>query len=151
MNIAQNVGPNEFSIIYGIEESHPEGAEPIISLENLYKVVISLNRVLQKGKKHPHQQTTTQNEEEKRRTRRKRRRTQNEEETRRRRARRKRGRRRRTTRGGRGSRRKTQSPRRIPANSKMQIQHKWVFKGKKKNNEIQKESKKEQDPSFFFA
>ncbi len=65
MNIAQNVGPNEFSIIYGIEESHPEGAEPIISLENLYKVVISLNRVLQKEKKYPHQHTTTQNEGEK--------------------------------------------------------------------------------------
>jgi hypothetical protein len=42
------VGPNEFSIIYGIE-----GAEPIISLENFYKVVISLNRVLQKEKKTP--------------------------------------------------------------------------------------------------
>ncbi len=57
MNIAQNVGPNEISITYGIEESHSEAAEPIISLENLYKVVILLNRVLQKEKKNTHTST----------------------------------------------------------------------------------------------
>jgi hypothetical protein len=36
-----------------LKESPPEGPEPIISLENLCKVLISLNRVLQKEKKTP--------------------------------------------------------------------------------------------------